>query len=360
MDRRSFLQLKPALAMASANKLAFAVSQLLKEEEEVKARAREAAVSAMMTATTTTPIVSADQAQEKCEANTLTLADGWTVEDVVQWAEKNTSSFTAEKLRAASITGARLLSLVDLEGFVENPMDKRRLEYALSKLREPLGRREQDEAQVLTGTFTAGPAVAHVAPKLVEQQQFLGHGVFAHISFSENGFLLEVENSGKVSQMPVPIVVSLDQLDCENVELESRERKIWVLPNVEVKVPHAGGTAIVNPAKAADVRRRAVVLVAKARNLSQGWRVTIKMSYKLAESAEDWIVVDNEKKKKLAEDFAAKVPNFSKLSPPELQLEIEAAKVRREFSDSFFVVTCLPAWVVLRSRVSSNQSELVH
>ena len=346
MDRRSFLRLE--LAMSSANKLAFAVTQLAKDIEEEKARSREAIVSAKMAAApVVVPVMAAmategSASQEPPEKKAAVggagsgLADSWTVEEVVLWAEKNTSSFTAKQLGAGAISGAALVALKDLDAFVESPMDKRRLEYAISKLREPLEakKREQEELQsrVLSGTFSAGPAQANAAPTLVQQQQAMGHGVFGHVNYSENGFMLEIENSGKVAHMPVPIVVSLDELQCSNVELESTERRFWVLPNVEVKLPQGGGgSAIVNPTKAADAHKRAVVLVAKAKSRSEAWSVTVKMSYKLAESAEDWVLMlDNEQKKRLATDFAAKIPTFAKLSPPELQLEIEAAKVQRK------------------------------
>jgi hypothetical protein len=315
---------------------------MAKEIEEEKARAREATVSAMM-ASVTPPVAAAAASQsgasqeppeKKAAVSGSDLADGWSVDEVIAWAEKNTSSFTAKKLREAAVSGAALLALNELDAFVESAMDKRRLEYAISKLREPLEakRREQEELQtrVLSGTFTAGPAKANAVPTLVQHQQAMGHGVFGHVSYSENGFMLEIENTGKVSQMPVPIVATLDELECSNVELESPERRFWVLPNVEVKIPQGGGgSAIVNPAKAADAHKRAVVLVAKAKSHNEPWSVTVKMSYKVAESAEDWVLgIDNENKKRRAEEFAAKVPNYAKLTVPELQLEIEAAKVR--------------------------------
>jgi hypothetical protein len=337
MDRRAFLQLKPALAMPVANKLAFAVAQLLKEAEEEKARAREAAVSALMTAApaaSKTPAPVQTTALEPAEKKVAVTqqVDGWSVDDVFKWAEKNTSSFTAEKLRAANVGGEALLALHDLDAFVESPMDKRRLEYAISKVREPLEarKREQDEAQshVFAGSFSAGPADPNAAPKLAQQQQAMGNGVFAHVSYSENGFMLEVENTGKIVAEPVPVVVSVEELECANVEVEPSERVLWVMPNAEVKMSQGGGgSAIVNPTKAADAHKRAVVLVAKVQNRREAWRVTVKMSSKLAQSAEDWVVIDNLQKKKSAEGVATKIPNHAALGAQEMQAEVGAAKL---------------------------------
>ncbi len=337
--------------MPSANKLAFAVTQLHAQVEAEKEKAREEAVSARMAASAA-PVVSVSavavsgNVPEKTETKAasvgereLTGAESWTTDQVVQWAEKHASSFTAQKMRIAAITGESLLGLKELDAFVESAMDRRRLEYAISKLREPLEAKKMEEeelkARVLEGSFTAGPGQPGAAVKLVEQQRAMGNGVFGHISYSENGFMLEVENTGKTSSAPMPIVVSIEALECTNVELESARRKFWVLPNMEVKLQQGGGSAVVNPAKGNDAHKRFTVVLARAKDLAQAWSVRVRVSYVMAESAEDWVAVDNELKTAAAAEFAVALPNFAELSPPELQLAMEAAKIRRMTDPQF-------------------------
>ncbi len=77
---------------------------------------------------------------------------------------------------------------------------------------------------------------------MTQETKSLGSGVFVHVSYSENGLLIEIENSGKGVANPCPIIVSILESKLDNLAVaEGTETKYWILPNVDIKLPTSAG-----------------------------------------------------------------------------------------------------------------------
>jgi hypothetical protein len=263
----------------------------------------------------------------------------------------------------------------------------------------------------MRATFNGAVLVAGVNPSFVQETKPLGGGVLCHISHSENGLLIEIENSGKgrfhffrflvilvehalfliAVANPCPIVVTFKECVLDNLEAESSEPKFWILPNVDVKLPTSAGGQVrvffffffcffflvfvvcrgLKERKRSSSSRQPAIRVRRLwflfwlrkqeialvlGGMCCSWSffpslslfsllfppesATVSLIWEPTESAFDFVKIDYGQKKRQAEDIAAKIPSYARLSPPELELALESAGIQNFVDAGQILMQC--------------------
>jgi hypothetical protein len=164
--------------------------------------------------------------------------------------------------------------------------------------------------------------------------QNLTGGVFGHLAYSENGLMIEIENSGANQAVPIPILAHLSVKSSLNLSNVEQEICVYVNPNQEVRVEVRGGPSggagvvVVNPEKNNLSHQRSVVAAFKVQDITaENWFIECTLSWKKA-SLDDFVELDS-----------ARLMKGTTLPPPE---ELSVAQIEaagRPFLDVSFPPT---------------------
>lgn len=188
---------------------------------------------------------------------------------------------------------------------VEEPMRRRKLEHAVSRVRDPLlAKMEEEKAKqmrIFEGTI-AKPPSADQQPGGTRQtlSAHLQDGIFAYLSHGSRSFSIEVQND---SRPPCPIVLVVE-VRGENVDFSRQwgdesvseegttSRVVWILPQMEVKLVSQNGRVVVQevPSKNEKGTTRMEVAAGKVIDRAQPWKLSYRVSYKFA-IVDDWALV---------------------------------------------------------------------
>jgi hypothetical protein len=273
LERRALLGLK--CPMNAANRIAFEISKLQQKKAEELDGEKERLVSEMINQAATSPAHNANDNNSSPVAESKTTAvvetavveeeknveeaESWGVEEVVShFQSQGVNEAIIAQLREKKVDSKSLFALGTREvdqiccGSLN---DRRKVQYLIEKLKAPIEEKkkelEEKAKRLMKGKIVVQPLKEKGAdPKMLSDMKNLTNGVLAHVSYSEKGVLFEIENTGKQVEFPRPIIAVLKISGHENVTVDAEEAKLFVVPNVEMKLQAQGGKVINKPASA--------------------------------------------------------------------------------------------------------------
>ena len=289
--------------MNHANRVAFAISKLGEQEEEKESLARAEALSNKM----------AVKRPKQEEAPAAPVQEETKLDDSTadQWSCARVQEFLAEQGASGNdgMDGAALLALDarGLNALVDGDvMRRRRLEFAIAKLREPIEAKRQAEteaaqkeeqaaARTFAGTIELKALEKGGSPTVVDQQRSLQEGIWAHLAYSERGAMFEMENTGMTKQ-PLPIIATLVVSDLVNMTCDKEKMRVWINPDVEmqVKVQRPGEVMVTHNQPKTKAPRTVVGGPIKTLNQSEPARFCFHLTWEFA-TLNQFLELDDER-----------------------------------------------------------------
>lgn len=251
-------------------------------------------------------------------------ADRWTTKEVLAWASATVPGNTqfVAALEKENVDGEKLLfsfTSRDMETrfHINGMAERRKLEYALQKLRDPILERRQQEQEaakrVMEGRIERNVLLSEEKKLTREtQSKALAGGMFVYVSHTERSVTIEVDNVSSLNP-PQPAIVKVEiKDDAANVDTSSLPPSslvtksgplttvtLWVAPNVPLKMnaASAGGSVIKESVitKETTPSGRVAVFSGRVADATKPLVLSYRVSY-VSASLADFCSYDNDRK----------------------------------------------------------------